>query len=371
LRTFWGLLLLGIGLTLPAAAETFRNPRHIAIPSNPLQVGTADFNGDGRPDFYYVDASGLNVILGNPDGSYAAPRTTSLGSAMPPATALGPATGSCQAADFNGDGFADAVCFPLVWATTPSPVIFIGNGDGTLHLDSTLSIPNNLLSQGSELVFVAFADINSDGHLDIVFSSSTGTLVTAFGNGSGQFENLVSFQNNSVTVTVKALYGFAGSVSLSCQVAYLGSGTDASPPTCGFGTSTLPGSDASTQLIVSTTAATAADHRVAGHPALGKTSIVLWGGVLLLLLPRRLRPRWLATAMMILVVSGSMLSLSSCGGTASLSPPTGTPGTPPPTSPPPTGTPGTQAGSYSITVSAVSDSAAPPPPPVTVQLTVN
>jgi hypothetical protein len=183
--------------------------------------------------------------------------------------------------------------------------------------------------------------------------------------------------NNAVSITVKALYGFAGSVSLSCQVAYLGSGTDASPPTCGFGTSTLPvqGSDASTQLIVSTAAATAASNRVSGHPALGKTGIVLWGGVLLLLLPGRLRSRWLAAAMMILVVSVSILSLSSCGGTASLSPPTGPPGAPsptgPPATPPPTGTPGTEAGSYSVTVSAVSDTTAPAPPPVTVQLTVN
>lgn len=63
LRNFWGFLLLSLGLISPGSAETFRNPRHIAIPSNPLQVGTADFNGDGRPDFYYADASGLNVIL--------------------------------------------------------------------------------------------------------------------------------------------------------------------------------------------------------------------------------------------------------------------------------------------------------------------
>jgi hypothetical protein len=193
LRNFWGFLLLSLGLISPCGSETFRNPRHIAIPSNPLQVGTADFNGDGRPDFYYADASGLNVILGNSDGSYAAPRTTPLGSATPSATGLGPAIGSCQAADFNGDGFADVVCFPPVWATTPSPIIFIGNGDGTLRPDSIVVVPNNLVPQGSEWVFVAFADMNSDGHLDMVFSNSTGTLFTAFGNGSGPFENVVSF----------------------------------------------------------------------------------------------------------------------------------------------------------------------------------
>ncbi len=189
-----GLLLLCLGLTLSSHAETFRNPRHIPIPSNPLQVGTADFNGDGRPDFYYTDASGLNVILANADGSYAAPRNTPLGSATTTGTPTGPAAGSCHAADFNGDGFADAVCFPPEWAT-PSPVILIGNGDGTLRPDSTLSISNNLVPQGAQLVFIAFADMNSDGHLDIVFACSTGTLFTAFGNGAGQFGDLVTFQS--------------------------------------------------------------------------------------------------------------------------------------------------------------------------------
>src|ERR1700728_3450577 len=91
LRNLWGLVLLTAGLVFHCNAETFRNPRHIPIPSNPLQVGTADFNGDGRPDFYYVDTSGLNVILANSDGSYATPQTT----------AIGPSAVSCRVADFN------------------------------------------------------------------------------------------------------------------------------------------------------------------------------------------------------------------------------------------------------------------------------
>ncbi len=188
-----GLLLLCLGLTLSSYGETFRNPRHIPIPSNPLQVGTADFNGDGRPDFYYADASGLNVILANSDGSYAAPQTTAIGAATPQAGSLGPSAGSCRAADFNGDGLADAVCFPPIWATTPSPAIFIGNGDGTFHPGGTLPVPNNFILQGSQFFFLAFADINSDGHLDILFYTA-GTLFTAFGNGSGQFENVVTSQ---------------------------------------------------------------------------------------------------------------------------------------------------------------------------------
>ena len=185
MRNFWGFLLLSLGLISPCSSETFRNPRHIAIPSNPVQVGTADFNGDGRPDFYYVDGSGLNVILANSDGSYATPQTT----------AIGPSAVSCRAADFNGDGFADAVCFTsdTNTETKPSAAIFIGNGDGTLRPDSTLSVPSNFVFPGSEFFFIAFADINSDGHVDIVFYT-TGTLFTAFGNGSGQFEKVVPSQ---------------------------------------------------------------------------------------------------------------------------------------------------------------------------------
>jgi hypothetical protein len=57
--------------------------------------------------------------------------------------------------------------------------------------------------------------------------------------------------------------------------------------------------------------------------------------------------------------SGSMLALSSCGGTGGGGPA------------PPSDPPGTQAGSYSITVSATSDTTTPAPPPVAVQLTVN
>jgi FG-GAP-like repeat/Bacterial Ig-like domain (group 3) len=191
LRTFWGLLLLSLGLTLPARTETFHNPRHIAIPSNPLQVGTADFNGDVRPDFYYADPSGLNVILANSDGSYATPKTTAIGPATPSAGATGPAAGSCRAADFNGDGFADAVCFTGDAATEPSATIFIGNGDGTFRPGGTLSAPNQFAFQGAQFFFLAFADINSDGHLDIVFYSPSGTIFTAFGNASGQFANVV------------------------------------------------------------------------------------------------------------------------------------------------------------------------------------
>jgi FG-GAP-like repeat len=329
----------------------------------------ADFNRDGQPDLLFTNGDWADslVLLTN----VGTPSMSLTGSANP--SAIG------QAVTFTATINAPA---DLTVLPSPGTIIFGGLPGGNV------SVPITFAGGGSKGPFKASATYEAAalpaGSTVVTAAFPGDTLLNAASASLIQVVNPPEYQlvaspmtlavkagataNNAVTITVKALYGFAGSVNLSCQVAYLGSGTGASPPTCGFGTSTLPvqGSDASTQLIVSTTAATAAGNRIAGHPALGKTGIVLWGGVLLLLLPVRLRSRWLVAAMMIVVVSGSMLSLSSCGGTASLSPPTGPPGTPPPT-----GAPGTQAGSYSITVLAVSDTTAPAPPPVTVQLTVN
>jgi hypothetical protein len=341
-------------------------------------MAVADFNRDGQPDLLFTnnDPADSMVLLLN----VGTPSMSLTSSANP--SAIG------QAVTFTATIGAPA---DLTVLPSPGTITFGGLPDGNV------SIPITFAGGGSKGPFKASATYEAAalpvGSTVVTAAFPGDPLLNPASASLTQVVNPPGYQlvaspttlavkagataNNAVTTTVKALYGFAGSVSLSCQVAYLGSGTDVSPPTCGFGTSTLPvqGSDASTQLIVSTTAATAASNRVAGDRSLGKTGIVLWGGVLLLLLPRRLRSRWLVAAMMIVVVSGSMLSLSSCGGTASLSPPTSPPGTPsptgPPGTPPPTGTPGTQAGSYSVTVSAVSDTTAPPPPPVTVQLTVN
>jgi hypothetical protein len=127
----------------------------------------------------------------------------------------------------------------------------------------------------------------------------------------------------------------------------------------------------STQLILSTTAASSASQRIAENGNPRNTDIMLWGGAFLLLLPVGLRYRWLA-AMMLIVLAGSMLSLTGCGGTASASAPATNSQPPqPPTNPAPPSGPGAQAENYTITVSATSDTSVSPPPPVPIQLTVD
>lgn len=333
-----------------------------------FSVAAADFNRDGQPDLLFTNgnyADSLELLTNT-----GTPAITLTSSANP--SEIGQAvtfTATINApADLTVLPNASTITFEGLPAGSASvPITFAGGGsDGPFKATATYETAD--LPVGSTVVTAAFA---GDSFLNAASASLTQVV-----NPPPSYELVASpttlemkagaTTNNSVTITVKSLDGFTGTVSLSCSVAYLGSGTENSPPTCKFGSSPLSveGVDVSTPLIVAT-AATAADRRVAADRGLSRTGIVFCGGLLLLLLPGRLRSRWLAV-MMILVLSGSMLALSSCGGTGGSGDP------PPPTNPPPpTGSPGTHIGSYLVTVSATSDTTVPAPSPVTVQITVD
>jgi hypothetical protein len=336
-------------------------------------MAAADFTGDGQPDLVFTNGNLADslVLLTN----VGTPSLTLTSSANP--SVIG------QTVTFTATIYAPADLTKLPGPGTitfdglPSgnssvPITFAAGGPGR-PFQATATYEAAALPVGSTLIKATFP---GDSFLNAASASLTQVV-----NPPASYQLVASpptlelkagaTASNSVNITVKSLYGFTGTVSLSCTVAYLGSGTDGSPPTCGFAINPLSvkGSDVSTQLNVETTAATSMSRKLADNASSDKTGIVLWSGVLLLLLPWRRHRRWLTAAMLILVVSGSLLALSSCGGTGSSPALTGPL---PPTNPaPPPVPPGTQTRSYSITVSATSDTIAPPPPPVTVQLTVD
>jgi hypothetical protein len=348
--------------------RTFSGETNLIAGEGFATMTVADFTRDGQPDLLFTNGGLADslVLLTN----VGTPALTLTSSANP--SGIGQSvtfTATISApADLSKLPEPGTVTFEeLPGGDASVPITFSGGGsNGAFKATATYEVAD--LPVGSTLVTAAFP---GDSYLNPASASLTQVINPPPSYQLNASPTTIEMTvgattNNSVTVTVGSLYGFSGTVNLTCTVAPVETAAGGSLPTCGFATNPLAvkGSDVSTQLIVATAAATAANTKVLGIGAFGKTGIVLWGGVLLLLMPRRLRHRGLASAIMILGLGGSMLSLTSCAGTVNSSPSTAGPI-------PPTPPPGKQTGSYTVTVSATSDTTVQAPQPVIVQLKVD
>jgi hypothetical protein len=141
--------------------------------SNFLSLG--DFNGDGKPDLVQGNASNntVSVLLGNGAGSLsqAVGSPFSDGGSSPQKVAVG---------DFNNDGIPDLA---IANFGAGNLSIMLGHGDGTFTATSQTPI-----AVGSNPYFVAAADLNGDGNLDLVAGNNgTTTLTLLVGKGDGTF----------------------------------------------------------------------------------------------------------------------------------------------------------------------------------------
>ena len=154
---------------------SFRSGPHYAAGTDPLSIGTADFNHDGNLDLAVgTEFSGVEILLGNGDGTFQ------------PAVGynLDIYANSLAIADFNNDGNVD-----LAVAGTVGLAILLGNGNGTFQPAVTYGagiMPNS----------VAVADFNRDGKLDLAVANTAvnGNLAILLGNGDGTFQPAVSYQ---------------------------------------------------------------------------------------------------------------------------------------------------------------------------------
>jgi hypothetical protein len=153
----------------------------MAAPAVPWALAVADLNGDGRPDLAVADYAQdtVPVLLSGADGAFtAAPGGPAVSTAAPDAIAVG---------DFDEDGrpdvaLANAVGSGAEGSAWTSLTVLLGNGHGGFG-----PAPRSPYTMASTGMSVAVADLDGDGHEDLVGADATGALATFLGDGHCHF----------------------------------------------------------------------------------------------------------------------------------------------------------------------------------------
>ena len=147
-----------------------------AAGNSPNDICVADLNGDGKPDLAIAnhEAKYITVLLGDGQGGF----TPAHGSPVPVLST--PHTHGVAVGDFNADGKLDIVTDS--WAENRVTVVF-GDGHGAF---SSPGVQFGVGKRPYERLRVA--DINGDGHPDIITTNLDGDNITVLlGDGKGAF----------------------------------------------------------------------------------------------------------------------------------------------------------------------------------------
>ena len=167
-----------VSILLGNGDGTFQSAKTFPCGTNPSGILVGDFNGDGKLDLAVFMAGNtttsvsaeVRILLGNGDGTLQAPVVTT----------LTPSAQTFAVGDFNGDKKGDLIIGSS--GTTSgsfSLQIFQGNGDGTFPAGQNIPVG------GLKSPHVAVGDFNKDGKLDLAVDA--GGLLFLQGQGDGTF----------------------------------------------------------------------------------------------------------------------------------------------------------------------------------------
>lgn len=172
-----------IGVLLGNGDGTFGYETEYTLPQPPLALVIADFNKDGKLDIAAsmnanIDSFPVIALLtGDGTGNFTGPIVSTRSDLWSYGSGL-------AAADVNGDGLPDLL---LVDQDSSSPdtgaTIYLNNGDGTFRMGQNI-IQN---SQDSAPQDARLADVNEDGCPDAVIADLIGGVWVALGDCNGNF----------------------------------------------------------------------------------------------------------------------------------------------------------------------------------------
>ncbi|MGC2330026.1 MAG: FG-GAP-like repeat-containing protein, partial [Candidatus Acidiferrales bacterium] len=190
--------------------------------TDPVSIATGQFNNattavnnDDFPDLAVANkaANTVSILLASPSGD---------GTFQPKVDIpTGNAPVSVVSANFHDlNGVAGAVDLAVANQGDNTISIFQGNGDGTFRAPTLIALP-----AGFEPTGLAAADLNDDGHIDLVVADQgNNTFSVLLGNGDGTFQPRKDYATGNAPVYV-AFGDFNGDGALDIAVANNGAPT--------------------------------------------------------------------------------------------------------------------------------------------------
>lgn len=171
----------------------------------PDGLAVADVNGDGNPDLVVANScaggsggtcagnGAIGILLGNGDGTFQSPQVLQTAAYY---------AGSAAVADLNGDGNPDIVVTDECASTDECEgvvAVFLGSGGGNFLP------PQYCLTGGYVAASVTVADVDGDGKPDVVIanrgvniSDDSGLVSVLRGNGDGTLQDAQTYNSGGI-----------------------------------------------------------------------------------------------------------------------------------------------------------------------------